>query len=1143
MRRRTLISIAAFLIFTLGAWAQNITATLTGTIEDTSGGVIPGVAVHLRDNATGSVRTTTTDASGAYSIAQLPAGTYTLTASKGGFQQFSSTDVVLHVGEHRGMNLTLQPGAVTQTVTVSTSAAPVQTATPAQSTTITGHQIRQLQLNNRNFEQLVTLQPGVSSSLPAIIGFGIQNTSSVSINGARESANNWTVDGADINDSGSNATLTDVPSVDALEEFTSERSTYDAQYGRSGGGQINVVTRSGTNAFHGTAYEFARNKSLNANDFFSNAAGLKRAPFHYNNFGYTIGGPIRRDKVFFFWSEEWRRTRTPITETADLPLAGQLTGDFTSFFAANGGGGLDPRLAPAGCVSGNTIAPTCFSTNAKVFLARVFAPLTPNLPATNQLVTSPVQQADTRQELIRLDDQLTDKVRLFGRYMQAKVPTTEAGGLFDGNPLPGLASTATNSPARNVVAHMSAVISPTIVNELAFNYAWGAINSSNTGIIADPAFHGALDLAAFPFVDPYGRVPNVTFTSPISGQAITGVTVPSAPYHERNIDKELYDNLSWVTGNHTFRTGVDAQWLRKTENGPLATNGGFNFRDTASADFCSAAALAAGTCTTPQPNYMPAFAQFLLGQSFSFTQANRDIIPDLRYVNLGLYLQDDWKARPNLTLNLGLRYSLLPPPEDVTGTLSTFDPQRFNPALAPALDASGNFATGSPATYLNGIIIGGPAALPFGPAALSPFGFRVNPISYNNFGPRLGFSWDPFGTGLTAVRAGYGIYFDRTLNGIWEQNQFANPPFINALNVFGPPVAASTATNFFDDPVGGVAAAPAPRNLHATGDPGFPIPYIQDFSVSIQREVAPSTVMQVAWVGSKGTHLLGIGDENIPTLAARTAAATAPVNAVRPFVGFGAISVLTTAYDSSYNSLQVSLERRVTRGLNVGLAYTWAKELTNNPSDRSSALYNPYQPSLDRGPASFIRPQVFVANYVYELPFFSAQQGAVGHVLGGWQISGITTIEKGFPLTVTQSSDPFNIADFPSCPANCFPGGIGIDQSPVIAPRPDLTGAILLPHTVTEWVSPAAFTPAVGHFGTAGRGLFLGPGLNEWDFGLFKNIKLTERLNAQIRGEFFNLFNQVNFNNPTTNSSSSRFGRITSDFAPRTVQLGAKLTF
>ncbi|HZT72813.1 MAG TPA: carboxypeptidase regulatory-like domain-containing protein [Terriglobales bacterium] len=1121
MRKRALAVISGSLILAIGLGAQNINATLTGTVKDTSGAVIPGVTVHLRDNATGQTRSIVTDASGAYALALLPAGTYTVTASKPGFQQFSSSNVVLHVGEHRGFDITLQPGAVTQTVTVSSTAAPVQTATPAQSTTITGSQIRELQLNNRNFEQLVTLQPGVSSSLPAIIGFGIQNTSSVSVDGARPTANNWTVDGADINDSGSNATLTDVPSVDALAEFTTNRSTYDAQYGRSGGGQITVVTRSGTNVFHGTAYEFVRNTKLNANDFFANAAGLPRAAFHYNDFGYTIGGPIRKDKIFFFWSQEWRKTNTPITETADLPTPAELSGDFTGIAT------LDPTLAPPGCVVGDTIAPACFSTNAKVYLNHVFSTYTANLPATNQLVTSPTQLANTRQELIRLDDQLTGRVRLFARYMQADVPTTEAGGLFDGNPLPGLAATATNAPARNMVAHMSAVISPTVVNELAFNYAWGAINSANTGRITDPAFYNALDLAAFPFADPYRRVPNVTFSSPISGQAITGVTAPSAPYHERNIDKELYDNLSWVAGNHTLRTGVDAQWMRKTENGPLATNGSFVFRDTQ---------------TTP-PAFMPAFAEFLLGQAYQYTQANRDIIPDLRYVNLGIYVQDDWKVRPNFTLNLGLRYSLLPPPEDVTGTLSSFDPERFNPALAPPLDANGNFAAGSPADYLNGIIIGGSGSSQFGPATISPYGYRVNPVAYDNFGPRVGFAWDPFGTGRTAVRAGYGIYYDRTLNGIWEQNTFANPPFVNTLNVFGPAVAASTATNFFDDPVGGVAAAPAPRNLHATGDPLFPTPYIQNYSVSVEREIGASTVVQAAWVGAKGTHLLGIADENIPTLAARAAAPAAPVNAVRPFGGYGAISVLLTGYDSTYNSLQLSLERRVARGLNLGLAYTWAKELTNNPSDRSSAVYDPYQPSLDRGPASFIRPNVFVANYVYDLPFFADQQGAVGRLLGGWEISGITTLEQGFPLTVTQSDDPFNLGDFPACPANCFPGGIGIDQSPVIAPRPDLTGPIVLPQTATEWVSPSAFTPAVGHFGTAGRGLFLGPGLSEWDFALFKNFKVTERLNAQLRGEFFNLFNQVSLNNPTTNSTSSRFGRITSDRSPRVVQLGLKLNF
>ena len=1150
--------LSAVLTLGLACWAeaQNITATLTGTVTDASGALVPGAAVTVHNNATGLERTAASDAAGAYAVTQIPAGDYKVTVSKSGFQQYVAGNVVLHVGDQRGLNVTLQTGSVSQTVEVTTTAVPIQTATAAQSETITGNQIRQLQLNNRNFEQLVTLQPGVSSSLPALISFGITNTDNISVNGQRAGANNWTVDGGDVNDSGSNLTLLNVPSVDAIQEFKIERSTYDAQYGRSGGGQINVATKSGTNQFHGDAYEFVRNDKLDANDFFLNTAGVKRPPLRYNDFGYTIGGPIKKDKTFFFWSEEWRKQTNPGTAVASLPTQAEMNGDFSNYTQFDSGfGGLDARLAPSGCVNGNQISPNCINANAAAFLKFVYSKYTPNITAggVNELETATTSQNNFRQEIVRLDHQLTNKVSLFARYMQDNVPTTEPGGLFDGNPLPGLSSTATNAPGRNFVAHMEAVMSPTLVNELGFNYSWGAINSNNTGIIQDPAFYNALQLSGFPFTDAYGRVPSVGFSGGGVGvkQLITGSNNGSAPYHERNIDKELYDNLSWVKGNHTIRVGADGQFMRKSENGPLATNGGFTFRNTNSADYCTPAQAKAGSCLQ-QTTYMPAFAEFLLGQAEFFSQANRDIIPDLHFTNIEGYVQDDWKVTPRLTLNLGVRYSFLPPAYDVTGTLSAFDPARFNSALAPQIapcstNSSGvitgcseQFAAGqavTPSTYLNGIIIGTSGASAYGPATTSPYGYYVNQTQKNNWGPRVGFSWDPFGTGTTAVRGGYGIYYDRTLNGIWEQDQFANPPFVNNVSGFD----INSGLSFFTPTT---AQSLSARSLTSVGTSDWHTPYVQDWNLSVQREILGGTRVEVAYVGSKGTHLLGQFAENIPTLAARAANPTAPVNAVRPYVGFGPIKTRAPIFDSIYHSLQVSANRQVAHGLSLGVAYTWAKNLTDNSADRSGSPMDVYNFALDRGPASFIRPQVLVFNYVYDLPFFGNQEGLIGHTLGGWEISGITTYEDGFPLTFTQSSDPFNSFDFKGC-TNCFPDGIGIDPS-VISPRPDLTGAISTPHTLSQWVTKSAWSPAIGHYGNSGRGLILSPGLVNWDFSLMKNIKVNERFNAQLRGEFFNVLNHLNPNGPrSTNIDSSVFGQINSDssWEPRVVQLGLKLNF
>ncbi|MHB8736402.1 MAG: carboxypeptidase-like regulatory domain-containing protein, partial [Terriglobales bacterium] len=733
---------------------QNVTASLTGTVTDPTGAVIPSATITVRNIATGAERSVTTGSQGDFGLPLLPPGAYTVTAGATGFSTQTSNGLELHVGEQRRLNLQLQTAAVTQQITVSSAVTAVQTATAAQQQTITGTQIRELELNNRNFEQLVTLQPGVSSQLPDTVGFGLQNTTALSVNGARTSQNNWEVDGADINDSGSNLTITNVPSVDALQEFTLARSTYDAQYGRSSGGQVAVATKSGTNGFHGDAYEFVRNNIFNANSYFANQRPPQpgknrafRAPLRYNDFGYTIGGPLVTNHTFFFFSEEWRRTRTPNTGRASIPDPQTLTGNFQGIAT------LNPAGAPPGCIIGNTINPNCISPNAKAYVNNVYAHFTPDpgscAGGSCSLTSTLNGLNDYRQEIVRLD-QTFATVQLFGRYMQDKVPSTEPGGLFAGSLLPGISSTATNAPGRNVVAHVIWTLSPTLINEAAYNYSWGAINSNLVGIIGNAAGFAGLSTATFPFRDPYGRVPGISFP----GSGLSGVAIPAAPYHERNIDKQAYDNLSWAAGPHGLRTGFVVQHMRKTENGPAATNGNFTFRNA---------------------NGNPAFANFLLGNAFQFTQASRDIIPDLRFTNFEAYVQDDWKVMPRLTLNLGLRYSYLPTPHDAHNILDNFDPATFNRAAAPAVDpATGNFAPGgvTPAVYLNGIIVS---------RQNSPYGRRVNPNQETNFGPRLGFSWDPTGQGRTAIRGGYGIYSDRTLNGIWEQNQFVNPPFVNEL--------------------------------------------------------------------------------------------------------------------------------------------------------------------------------------------------------------------------------------------------------------------------------------------------------------------------------------------------------------------------
>ncbi len=594
------VLLLAFFLWTTMSVAQEVNATLTGTVTDATGALVQGATVLIHNNDTNTdLRTVTTDSRGNFTVTNLPAGGYTVTIKSSGFRTYTASNVILHVAEKRTVDTQLQPGQVTENVTVTETTTPVQTSTAAQSGTITGTQVRELELNNRNFEQLVTLQPGVTSGLPDVVGFGISNTSSVAVNGARTGANNWTVDGADVNDSGSNLTLLNVPSVDAIQEFTLQRSTYDAQYGRSGGGQILVATKSGTSEFHGDAYEFVRNDFFNANDFFANSAGSPRAPERYNNFGFTIGGPLfipklykkSESKTFFFWSEEWRKSIYLLQTSRLFPRP-------RNWLVHSPERTLNPASAPAGCITntaaGGQINPACFSHNATAYIANIYSKFPANAAGGTEYITNVVSLNNIRQDLVRLDQNISDKVHVFGRFMQDVVPTTEPGGLFAGEPIPGISSTATNAPGRNVVANVSWTISPTVVNETAFNYSWGAINSNITGIINSPSFVSALTGGL-----PYQRsVWPHTRRSPCRG--LTGVAIPVSPYFERNIDKNLFDNFSKVLGNHTIRAGISVQWMVKTENAVNPTNGNFTFRSA---------------------NGNPAFANFLLGDASLFSQS------------------------------------------------------------------------------------------------------------------------------------------------------------------------------------------------------------------------------------------------------------------------------------------------------------------------------------------------------------------------------------------------------------------------------------------------------------------------------------------------------------------------------------------
>lgn len=1103
----------------LPAMSQEISGSISGTVVDATGGVVPGarIVVYSVDRQRDD-RTVNTSGDGNYAVSNLPIGNYRLTTSQSGFKTDIRENIVLSVSDKLTINITLQVGQSTETVTVQDVAGQVQLQSAEQSTTVTGTQLRELGLVTRNYEQLVGLMPGVSSAssdqlyVGVTVPAGQTATIPFSINGTRNSSSSWTVDGADNVDRGSNQTLLNTPSIDAIAEFKVQRSGYSAEFGRAGGGQISVVTKSGTSEFRGDLYAFNRTDALSANNFLNNANRLnlqpdgtaKNPPFHYNNFGWTLGGPLfipkryntDKNKTFFFVSEEFRRVITYGTAVGVVPIQAELTGAFPHPVCTS--------------YTGNTCnTSTTQITNIDPLARAYIQDILSKIPAPqsgNSLTSTFRNIFNYEQELYKLDHSFGQKLNLSVRFLRDQIPTVEPQGLFTGAPLPGVAITNTNAPGRSWNVRATSTFSPTLVNEGGYSYSFGAIISNPTGLITPGA---SPDIrASVPFPVTLNQVPSLTFTG---GTSVTSF----GPYRDYNRNYNLFDNLTKIMGKHTARFGVTYNHYQKTENAGGGNQGTFGF-------VTSTAQLPTGGATT----FEQAFANFLQGSVQSFSQASIDLTPDLREVQWEVYAQDDWRIKPNLTINLGVRYSMFRQPTDFNGQLTTFDPSNYNPAQAPQLTAAGNIVlgTGDP---LNGILING---------SKSPYRQKIAQDNLSNFAPRVGIAWDPFGNGRTAVRAGYGIFYDTTLVGTYEQNIFANPPFVNSITI-----PNTTLSN----PSGGTASiSTTPKILRGVA-PDFKTPYTQQWNLDIQRQLTNTFMVAVGYVGTKATHLIGIVDINevqpglafssgvIPVGTAVTSTNTPLLNPLRPYRGYSSINEIEPWFNSNYHSLQASAQKTFGGNSLIGVSYTWSKNLTDAQTDRSSAPQNTYNfHDGEYGPAQFDRRHVFTANYVYELPFFRTQKGLIGKVLGGWQIAGIVYANTGLPLTITTGG--------------IDTGGLGLLPGAASA-RPD---AVCDPANGAtkdrfQWFNTSCFvTPPVGRPGNLGRGNVWGPGFQRWDLSGSKNITFRERYRFQLRAEATNVFNHSNPNTIGTSlTTTSTYGTVTTYRDPRIVQLGAKFYF
>src|SRR5438067_957764 len=818
---------------------------------------------------------------------------------------------------------------------------------------------------------------------------------------------------------------------------------------------------------------------------------------------------------------------------------------------------IGPVANPCGTIlaAGTPLSSSLISPLAAAYVQDIYNKLPLPSDAVGNLLFPTRGIFNFRQELIRIDHQFSDKVSAYYRFENDTIPTTEPGGLFNGlSVAPFVATTQTNSPGRTHIGRATWVSSPNTVLEFGASYSYGAIPSVVTGLLNSANSPDIVNRTpAFPFAVTRGRVPTITG----NGFSALGTF---GPYTNFSNNKSVFATLSKVFGAHTTKYGFNYAKIRKFENSLGGTNEGTYGAVTSTPTLCTALPNTPAGCDKPPTptggtattNSTQLWANFLLGNFQTFTQNQFDITADLRASSIEAFAQDEWRFRPSITVSYGMRFSRYGQPWDGNGRLTNFDPKRFDLSQAFQILGSAGTRIAGTGNPFDGLIVN--SQNPVAGMTVSPFGKAIARTP-NNFAPRVGIAWDPFKKGTTSVRAGYGLYFDQVSLNPWEDIVSTNPPF-QAL--------ASINPTTLDNPLAGnPVVSLAVQNLYGI-DTNFKTPYVQHWSLDLQHQFGGKTLVSAGYFGSKGTHLTGLLDLNLlppgyaislgPT-ACRTNSATPPTYGpcktagqvftsstqenipyqIKPFRGYGTVRYLATAFDSNYHSLQLKAQRRFARSSQINLAYTWSRNMTDSQNEFSSVPQDSNNFRGEYSRAIFDRRHVLSLNYIYELPYHQNQTGAVGKLLGGWQISGITYYYTGIGFSPSTSSND--------------PAGIGFLVSGPSGPRPDVIcdPNANAPHLVTQWFNTACFAnpPAgVNRVGNAGRNTIFGPPTTRFDATLSKSIRFSDSSSVQLRWDAFNLFNHTNFTTfSSTNITSTTYGQVNATRDPRTMRLGAKLIF
>jgi hypothetical protein len=1138
---------ALALMLPLAASAQTITGSLTGSVRDPTDLAVAGARVSLTHIATGAERNARTDERGNFVFSSLAPGEYRLVVAAEGFKQVEQRSIVLSASETLPLgNIVLEVGAVSEKVTVSAQAAVVQTASAERAGVIASQQVENLAILGRNVMSLLQLLPGVvdldEPDSPS-------RDSNLYVQGNRRNTNSLTLDGMTMNALGNNYTATVSVSMDAIAEVKVLLSNYQAEYGRMSGANVQLVTKGGTRDFHGRASYFKRHEQFNANNFFNNRLGVPKPRYRFNTWNYSLGGPAyipgkfnrHREKLFFFWSQEFwpRRTARP-TAQVTVPTELERAGDFSQSLDLNNrlitvrDPSANSAPFPGNRVPANRIDPSGQAL-LKVFPMPNFLDRTISGGRYNYVFQDETRLPQ-RQDTLKLDYNLNSN-NLVSVNFSRSFETTEGALGLPGTGSPNWPQMVRKAQRNGtvLVARYQRIISPTLVNEL--NGGFTRRPERDT-VSDDELRRNQRDAIGFragqfhPANNPLNIIPNATFGG-ITGAATLQVErrFPNTQEHDTFT---LSDTLTKTFRAHTIKAGIYADRFWRLQTPETHFNGTFEF----------------ATDVNNPLNTGYAYSNCLLGVFRSYTETSSRRNARMRVSNVEWFVQDNWKAGRKLTLDYGIRFSWPQPIYEADGYLSGFVPDRFNPArqvrlIAPA--RVGNQRVGIhpvtgevfPATLI-GAIAPGTGDVANGMVAVRdtpgfPRGLtRDRGVHY---GPRIGFAYDPFGKGKTAIRGGFGAFFNRTNLGSVTNPFLAQQPLVsNPILYFG------TLSSFLSS-----SGALFPEDV--TGlDPVGKVPATYNFSLTVQQNVGFRTVLDVAYVGSLGKHLMWVRDLNPIPLGATFNPANAdptdprvalPTPFLRPMQGFNNVNFREFAGSSNYHSLQVTANRRFSRGLQYGASWTWSKSLDYNSSDTETISSLVPVRVWNYGLSSYDRTHVLKINWLWDVPAPRFGNKFARRTLGEWRISGIASFVSGAPLAVTSATGT----------------GVNFTGTPSQTARIWVTGNPVLPkseRTFSRNFRTEVFQqPPLGTLGNAARTLIRGPGINKWDLSLIKEIPAYEKTRLQFRWELYNAFNHTQFSALDTqarfdaagNQINPRFGEFTAARNPRQMQFALRFTF